>query len=848
MLCSYKEFLHEPVKNSQCPYQQNIIKTNCETQFPKYDTLFSSLDPSKQIKILRKEEQVISQNIHDSVNKLKSFIDEKCHRLTVELKEKFNKAKELIKTNNINNLKEILPVFLPFEKRVMRCKESIELFLSFYPLQINEKTYFEIADELKSMRKSVHFLIRSKKDLILEMESLKEKFHNEIETKDLLIQSFQCSVATIEAKKVSELDILQKKIVLNNENFLEQNDTLKKKNSKLKKKLEDSYVELLKIKDKYSKLIAKKGKESKKTDSPETSSQGSLKFSDLSNPDSDPKFSEKLNESLIYTKNDFDLQNSITFEDSSEEEFYYMSVSIMRNLDIYLSSFKNPQENFKANTEKIKKKILLNSVDLISKIVPPELLSTTKLFIELHCTPLDLEDTEKHLEFLEQCKKLAEKFFGSYGLELASIYHHLGDTWKTLNSLEKSLEFYNKSECLYSKFLSAQVPDFILTTSKENNLYIQSKCLHKSCSKILNNINSLAYLKQAEIQMKIGQMHYDKKDYNTAINFFKKCQNLREKYLPNENLDLAYIYNSLGNSYFNNENYEIALDYYTRCQNIRAKELPSEHLELAESYNHLGNVYYYSEDYNKALGFYNKCKKIREKNLPLNHADLAIIYNNLAFTFYYMENFSQAIEYFEKCVVFIENFCMCKNLELADAYNCLGSSCYYAEKYEEALEYYEKCREIKEFLLPKDDLEIAKIYNNLASVWYYKKNYKKAKELYEKCKKVKKTVLDEKDLEIADLCNYLGNSNVRLRETYNAFKNFKKCKRIRKLVLGENHVDVGLCYYNMANTCVASNDWEKAIRYLEKCKNVYEKNNKVDEDTEDVLEKIEKVKNRLSKS
>ncbi|OMJ69648.1 hypothetical protein SteCoe_32581 [Stentor coeruleus] len=847
MSCSYKEYLYDPAKASQCPYQQNIIKTNCENQCFKNDALFSSLDLSKQTKILRKEEQIINQNILDTVNKLKSFIDEKSHKLTTELKEKFNQAKELMKVSNIRNLKEILPTFVPFEKRITRCKESIELLLSFYPQQINEKTYFEIADELRSMRKSVHFLIRSKNDLLAEIESLKDKFHNEIEIKDHLIQSLQCSLVALEDTKTSELDLLRKELVASNEFFLEQNTILKKKNCKLEKKLDDTYVELLKTKNKCTKLKEKKGKELKVVDAPETSSGDSVRSSDFTNPDNESEHPENLSETLIYARND------IAFQEPSEKEFYYMSVSIMRNLGKYLASCIDTQESSKENAENIKKRILLKSVDLISEIVPSELLSTIKLFIELHCTPLDLGDSENHLEFLERCKVLAEKFFGSYGLELASIYHHLGDAWKTLDCPKKSLEFYKKSELLYSKFLSAQAPDFILAPFKEsesivNHLYIQSKCLHKSCSKILNNINSLASLKLAEIQMKIGQMHYDESDYSTAISFFKKCKNLREKYLPTEHLDLASVYNCLGNCYFNIENYKIALDFYIHCQNIRAKELPSEHLELAESYNHLGNAYYYSEEYTKALEFYNKCKKIREKKLPSNHAELAMIYNNLACTFYYMEEFPQAIEYFEKRVKTIEHCSTYKNLELADAYNSLGSSCYYEEKYEEALECYEKCRKIRETLLPKNDLEIANIYNNLASVWYYKKNYEKAKELYKKCKKIKKIVLSEESLELADVYNYLGNSSIKLKEINKAFKNYKKCKRIRKITLGKNHTDVGLCYYNMANTCAAINNWEKVIQYLEKCKNIYEKNDKVDADTEDVLEKINKVKSKSNKS
>lgn len=52
----------------------------------------------------------------------------------------------------------------------------------------------------------------------------------------------------------------------------------------------------------------------------------------------------------------------------------------------------------------------------------------------------------------------------------------------------------------------------------------------------------------------------------------------------------------------------------------------------------------------------------------------------------------------------------------------------------------------------------------------------------------------------------------------------------------------------MANTCAIIKNWEKVIQYLEKCKNIYEKNDKVDSDTEDVLEKIKQVKSRLSKS
>ena len=76
--------------------------------------------------------------------------------------------------------------------------------------------------------------------------------------------------------------------------------------------------------------------------------------------------------------------------------------------------------------------------------------------------------------------------------------------------------------------------------------------------------------------------------------------------MGHEHLDTANSYNNIGSIYYELKNDQTALEYYLKALDIREKILGHGHINTANSYYNLGLTYYYLEDLIKALEYFQK--------------------------------------------------------------------------------------------------------------------------------------------------------------------------------------------------------------------------------------------------
>jgi tetratricopeptide (TPR) repeat protein len=232
----------------------------------------------------------------------------------------------------------------------------------------------------------------------------------------------------------------------------------------------------------------------------------------------------------------------------------------------------------------------------------------------------------------------------------------------------------------------------------------------------------------------------------------------------------AYAYNNMGNAY-----------YYGLKKNNEATNCYKKAIEIdpkcVYAYKGMGDVYYNQKEYNKAIDYYKKAIEIDPK--------YAYAYNNMGNAYYYglkknneaTNCYKKAIEFDPKCVY---------------AYKGMGDVYYNQKEYNKAIDYYKKAIEI--------DPENAYVHNMIGNAYYYLKKYEEAIAEYKETIKI--------DSKYADAYNNMGNVYYRQKEYNKAIDYYKKT-----IEIDPKYADA---YNNMGNVYYRQKEYNKAIDYYKK--------------------------------
>ncbi|CAF1556138.1 unnamed protein product [Rotaria sp. Silwood1] len=111
-------------------------------------------------------------------------------------------------------------------------------------------------------------------------------------------------------------------------------------------------------------------------------------------------------------------------------------------------------------------------------------------------------------------------------------------------------------------------------------------------------------------------------DYEKALLFHRKALNIQENVQCNP-LDCALAYINLGETYREMKDYTTALTYFQKGLEIRQKKLPKNHPDLAVVYHNMAKLYLSTRQYNMAMKNIQQTIEIAQEKLPSTHPHLS---------------------------------------------------------------------------------------------------------------------------------------------------------------------------------------------------------------------------------
>ena len=288
-----------------------------------------------------------------------------------------------------------------------------------------------------------------------------------------------------------------------------------------------------------------------------------------------------------------------------------------------------------------------------------------------------------------------EKSGGQDSLIRATCLHEIGVCYTLLGDWDRALEFYAKSEAIFTK------------TSDKTTLAIT-----------YSNIGSI----------------YDKKgDWDRALEFYAKSKAI--SIAVGDKAALATTYNNIGLIYDKKGDWDRALEFYTNSEAIR-KEI-GDKAGLAPTYNNIGGIYTNKGDWDQALEFYTKSEAISKE--VGDKAGLAITYNNIGLIYTNKGDWDQALEFFAKSEAIRKE--VGDKAGLATIYNNIGGICNSKGDWDQALEFFAKSEVILKEI--DDKAGLATTYNNIGLIYTNKGDWDRALESYVKSEAISKEVGDK---------------------------------------------------------------------------------------------------------
>lgn len=231
----------------------------------------------------------------------------------------------------------------------------------------------------------------------------------------------------------------------------------------------------------------------------------------------------------------------------------------------------------------------------------------TKESVELGLKAIPIFDKE---DAMNQLSKVNPTI--SFIAEDAKLLFLLGDCERKFGSLDKALNYYDKSLTISLQTLNSEHLDII---------------------ELYNNIG----------------ITWDRKGNDEkSLEYKEKCLELILKTLGADHTFAAIAYNNIGLTWDSKGDYDKALEYYDNCLSIYLKNLGGEHPNVATTYNNIGSSWRSKDEYDKAIQFYEKSLAIFLKTLGNSHSNVARLYNNIAVAWEKKCEYVKALAYYEK--------------------------------------------------------------------------------------------------------------------------------------------------------------------------------------------------------
>jgi len=352
-------------------------------------------------------------------------------------------------------------------------------------------------------------------------------------------------------------------------------------------------------------------------------------------------------------------------------------------------------------------------------------------------------------------------------------------------------------------------------------------------------------------------------DFDTAFSILNKAFTFSAGKIQEESPENAFLIFQKGKIFHNMNLPDSAVKYYLKALNIREKIYKTDNRELADSYYYLNKIYFSFYDFDKAMSFNKKAYDISSKlykkdnyfNLnilndrglielySMNHREAEKLFNYtleltrkkdgnnsieniyplsyLGLVYQDLGDYDNAIKNQKEVLrLSIENFgsehyyCGTAYQNLAEAYN-------HKYEYETAADYALKALTIFSKIFGEKSKDVADVLGNIGVIYSDKGDYEKSEKYFQEAINIFKEKGGEENYDISRIYQSMATVYMEQGRYDKAEELNMKVLKLKKRLMGKNHYSVGMVYENMGTNETERGNYKKAVNFYKKAEPIF---------------------------
>jgi len=426
-------------------------------------------------------------------------------------------------------------------------------------------------------------------------------------------------------------------------------------------------------------------------------------------------------------------------------------------------------------------------------------LEIADIFSALAITHLLLND-ESFKHYHEQAIRLFNSKFGHNNLKAALCLHNMGCAHARKKRLEDSLSCFEDALRLRILHLGNHEDvaitllnmAFVLCEQKE---YFMSLERLNESKEIMELRLGSQHKMVAEITHHIGYVYDLKGDQSNALAWYEKTLVLKKIAYSDDDVVLGIDYNCIGNIFYDRKEYEVALVYLENALRVRQAHLPEDNLEIATSLYDIGYVYHDMGKTADAINFLERVLKMRKLLLGCDYISVGDTNNSLGFMYAKQGDHVKALASLDEALRIRQlNEAYEK---LADTLNNMGIVHRSAGDIGKAIGCYEEALRFRQKCACGNGMKSDDIYFNLGNLYDGTNSNEKAMECYNHALRGRMEAFGENSNHVAAVLSNMCFVHFKLGERDMALAKLEEVLRIRKHTFGDDHEEVATAYYNL---------------------------------------------------
>ncbi|KAF8533194.1 hypothetical protein BDD12DRAFT_947879 [Trichophaea hybrida] len=326
-----------------------------------------------------------------------------------------------------------------------------------------------------------------------------------------------------------------------------------------------------------------------------------------------------------------------------------------------------------------------------------------------------------------------------------------------------------------------------------------------------------------DLQELVGIVFWEKGDYSSALKWYQRALDGREKILGRDHPDTLTTVNNMALVFDKQGEYIKALEWYQRVLDGREKILGRDHPHTLTTVSNMALVFGNQGEYIKALEWYQRALDGWEKILGRDHLDTLTTVSNMALVFGNQGEYIKALEWYQRALDGWEKILGRDHPHTLTTVSNMAGVFGDQGEYIKALEWYQRALDGWEKILGRDHPHTLTTVSNMAGVFDNQGEYIKALEWYQRALDGREKILGRDYphtlTTVNDMAGVFGNQG----EYIKALEWYQRALDGWEKILGRDHPHTLTTVNNMAGVFGNQGEYIKALEWYQRALDGWEK-------------------------